>query len=433
MEFKLDIEKVFLNFISQDKEKLKEALSYSFDTNYFLNKENIIYFDWIRKYWNKYSDIPNIEFIKERIEIIDISKHNFDFVLDSLRKRLVKNNFVKLMDRFGEYIKNDFDLEELNKKIYKELFIVTKNEKKSYIDVNEISQKRVEKYFEDIKNNTNNKGILTKIEFLDNLTYGIKPEDLVVVLSDMGVGKTWFLLYLALKAWEEGNSVLFFSLEMSQSKILTRLESLICNIAPTLILKGLMNKEELTKYSDVLIKLKENPNKFIIIENVDGCSEILSSCEFHKEMNNVKIIFIDQLTHISRNTSGTVDWQVYTKTIQDLKQLVAKKTKLPVVVASQLNVEYIKQYKKNNDYIPSKEHTAFSYAIMREADLVLALFKNKKMKEEHVLGTEILKYRDGDIDNNSTFFLDWNFFKDRKVQIGERKNYVFSSFDEQDI
>lgn len=53
----------------------------------------------------------------------------------------------------------------------------------------------------------------------------IRRGDLFSIVAGQGVGKTWWLMYIALRAWIKGYNVLFVSLEMNEKQMLIRIYS----------------------------------------------------------------------------------------------------------------------------------------------------------------------------------------------------------------
>lgn len=67
------------------------------------------------------------------------------------------------------------------------------------------------------------RGISLGWDYLDRLTNGAQPGDVIVVVARPGMGKSYLLLHAAMKAWEEGRPILIGSMEMSNNQLAKRM------------------------------------------------------------------------------------------------------------------------------------------------------------------------------------------------------------------
>ena len=68
-------------------------------------------------------------------------------------------------------------------------------------------------------------GLSSGLKDLDRVLHGFENSDLIVVGARPAMGKTGFLLSLAINMAEQGIPVLFYSLEMSNKQIIRRIIS----------------------------------------------------------------------------------------------------------------------------------------------------------------------------------------------------------------
>ncbi|MEM2175253.1 MAG: DnaB-like helicase C-terminal domain-containing protein, partial [Candidatus Micrarchaeia archaeon] len=88
------------------------------------------------------------------------------------------------------------------------------------------------------------KGILTGYASIDKATSGMKPGELVVVMSGFAEGKSTLLLNIAYNVFKQGFNVVYFSLEMPYVQVVRRLDSLVSGIPYRKIKEGTLSVDE---------------------------------------------------------------------------------------------------------------------------------------------------------------------------------------------
>lgn len=203
------------------------------------------------------------------------------------------------------------------------------------IKINDI----LEKTLQNMQNAANSPygfgGIPTGLCDLDKALYGFENSDLIVVGARPAMGKTGFLITLALNMAKLDIPVMFYSLEMSNTQIANRIITNETGIDGHRIRTGRMNDKEW----DVLNRTIENIATYPIFLTDKNNWEIEVFCDKVKndiENTNAKIIFIDYLQLFSTREKYQNRYEEIALCTRELKKL-AKELDIPIIVASQLN------------------------------------------------------------------------------------------------
>ena len=178
--------------------------------------------DFLRLHFNKYDEIPSIEAIESSLGLdLDGSMNESHlFFLDEIFKRRLWNLQRQGTKSVAEKLEGKDPTgaaevwTEIHRKIQEEALTVRKVE--SLLSLG----KQVILDYKDAK--AGKRGIPTPWPSMDAQTLGWWPEDLVLFVGRLGIGKTWSLVICAHKAWITGNKVLVVSTEMSKMAMARR-------------------------------------------------------------------------------------------------------------------------------------------------------------------------------------------------------------------
>lgn len=203
------------------------------------------------------------------------------------------------------------------------------------IKINDI----LEKTLQNMQNTANSPyglgGIPTGLSDLDKALYGLENSDLIVVGARPAMGKTGFLITLALNMAKLDIPVMFYSLEMSNTQIANRIITNETGIDGYKIRTGRMNDTEW----DVLNRTIENIATYPIFLTDKNNWKIEDFCDkVRQNIDNInaKIIFIDYLQLFSTREKYQNRYEEIALCTRELKKL-AKELDIPIIVASQLN------------------------------------------------------------------------------------------------
>lgn len=245
-------------------------------------------------------------------------------------------------------------------------------------------------------------GIPSGFMDIDNKTDGFQPNDLIIVGARPSIGKTAFLLNVAINASIKAQAIpIIFSLEMSAESLIKRMMSSLTEING-MKLKNVYQyttDEEKEKWIKAIGDV-EKINPRIFDKPRQKVSEMRAKIRKIKHDNPDQkiIVFIDYMTLIapSINYKGNMHAQI-TEISADLKS-VAKEYKCPVVCLAQLS----REVEKRNDKRPTMADLRESGSIEQDADIIMMLYRDEYYNEttpenKDVLEIGIVKNRDGEV------------------------------------
>jgi replicative DNA helicase len=239
-------------------------------------------------------------------------------------------------------------------------------------------------YYERLKNGMT--GILTPWPTVNDATLGFWPEDFVLYVARLGVGKTWTLILLANYAWHVCKKrVLFATTEMSQIKILQRWVAVHFKLTYNDLRRGRLDAFAEQKMKDGLEAIRDAEGLDIIGGDFDFRIE---SLEAAIEESEPDIVFVDGAYLLKVSGDGRTEKAA--NSFDELKR-TAKRNQIPLVSSTQFNRE-VKSNKLNS---AAAEKIALSDAAGWNADLIFGLVQTEDMKKDRRLIQKPLKFREG--------------------------------------
>lgn len=203
------------------------------------------------------------------------------------------------------------------------------------IEIKEILEKSIQEIMVTANNSCGLIGLPSGFEALDKVLYGFDNSDLIVVGGRPAMGKTGFMLSVAINMAEQHIPVLFYSFEMSKTQVVKRIISIVTNIALDKIRSGGLGRQELDKLKKAMAVVCSYP---IYINDSDKwsiedfCKKVIEDVE----KNNARVIFIDYLQLFSSSEKCQNRYEEIALCTRKLKRL-AKELNLPIIVSSQLS------------------------------------------------------------------------------------------------
>ncbi|MDE6120535.1 MAG: replicative DNA helicase, partial [Muribaculaceae bacterium] len=253
-------------------------------------------------------------------------------------------------------------------------------------------------------------GLPTGFRGLDKLTSGWQNSDLIIIAARPAMGKTAFVLSMALNIAMMNNPVAVFSLEMSNLQLVNRLISNACEMPGEKIKSGQLTEIEWTQLLNRMQKLNGVP---LYVDDTSGLSmmELRTKARRLVREHGVKLIVIDYLQLMTAGVKlGSREQEVSTIS-RSLKQL-AKELDIPVIALSQLNRKL--EDRGNKDKRPQLSDLRESGAIEQDADIVCFIHRpeyytrtatdengnNIRGKAEFI----VAKHRSGSVDTVDMLF-----------------------------
>lgn len=177
--------------------------------------------------------------------------------------------------------------------------------------------------------------ISTGIDKLDTAAGGLHPGDLIIVAGRPSIGKTEFLLHLALHTADIGKTpVLIFSLESSAELLTKRLLGITSGVNTRLLDSGHLINDDESKLSRANELLSNLP---IVIDDTPdtNINRIRDKARCFVTERESGIIAVDYLQLI-RVDSGAISWdETIGKIVWELKEM-ATELNVPVIALSQV-------------------------------------------------------------------------------------------------
>jgi replicative DNA helicase len=210
-------------------------------------------------------------------------------------------------------------------------------------------------------------GISTGYPDLDDRCKGFHPGELIIVAGRPGSGKTNMGLNLASNVLNQGKSVLFFTLEMTNNELLGRFCSLRSNVLYSDVLSANFDKDGqesawplITSFVGTMRDMK----LYIDDDAGNSLSGIASKARQIKMRYGLDMIVVDYLGLV--DAPGFNDTERTGAVSRGLKRL-AKDLSCPVVALAQLN----RDSTKRSDTKPQLSDLRQSGSIEQDADIVM--------------------------------------------------------------
>jgi replicative DNA helicase len=245
-------------------------------------------------------------------------------------------------------------------------------------------------------------GIVSGYLDLDNKTDGFRGNDFVIVGARPSMGKTAFVLNLAINASQKSNAIpIIFSLEMKTDSLLKRIMSNLAEVNGMKLKNPYhyTNQDEKERWIKALgelekidLKIYDKP-KQTISEMRAKIRKVMSENPDRKV-----IVYIDYLTKIkaSQNYQGNTHAEI-TEISDDLKTM-AKDFDIPVICLAQLSRGVEQRQNKR----PLSSDLRESGSIEQDADIIMMLYRDEYYNEtteenRNLLEVDLTKNRDGEV------------------------------------
>lgn len=233
-------------------------------------------------------------------------------------------------------------------------------------------------------------GISTGLKDLDWRTGGLQRSDLIILAGRPSMGKTALATNIAvnvasdLKKAKKPGVVAFFSLEMSDEQLATRIISAAAKVPSERIRRGQIGEKEFARLVD---QSKLNADVPLEIDATGGLTiaQIAARARRIQRQKGLTLIVIDYLQLLSGSKKTTANkTQEITEITTGLKAL-AKELDVPVLALSQLS----RQVEMRSDKRPQLSDLRESGSIEQDADVVMFVYR-----EEYYISREQPPERD---------------------------------------
>lgn len=147
------------------------------------------------------------------------------------------------------------------------------------------------------------KGFDTGLEPLDRRTGGFLPTHTWIIGGYTSLGKTFFVLQLALNVLRQGAKVMIFSTEMDRKMIVLRMLGNLAGLGTINILKGNIDEADKAELADAEKLLAGYKDNLLIYDNVYTLEEIRLKAKKEKIRNGLDIIIVDFIQNLRGEAS----------------------------------------------------------------------------------------------------------------------------------
>jgi len=248
------------------------------------------------------------------------------------------------------------------------------------------------------------RGVPTGFTDLDRLLGGLQKSDLCIVAGRPGMGKTSWLLSVALNAARAiKGRIAIFSMEMSNEQIVQRLVSSETGISTHVLRQGQLQERDWTLFVQATGSLS---GLRIYLDDTPALSPVQMRTKCRRLYNEygLDLIMVDYLQLM---TSGTGRQENRVQEIsfisRHLKQ-IARELNVPVLAAAQLS----RAVEQRQDKRPQLSDLRESGSIEQDADVVMFIYRDEVYNEETERKNQadviVAKHRNGPTGSVTLYF-----------------------------
>lgn len=231
--------------------------------------------------------------------------------------------------------------------------------------------------------------IPTGFKEVDDIMYGglSTVEEMLVIISRTGNGKTWMATKMAESAQSHGFPVLFYSPEMQSSYIGTRFDTWRNHFENSRLFRGDYNEE----YYNYVRKLEEEETPVYVLEDKDAPGGAVTTPYLKRLIKNLHIreLIIDGLSYVEDVRKGSSDSERYKHIANDIFK-TSKELGCATVLMMQANRETQNCKDDKGEVFPTIANAEGSDHPCRIATQVIAM---RQIFEKHVMDLRLEKAR----------------------------------------
>lgn len=374
-----------------DEDRLNEVNRSGITEQFLQDDECESVLSYIKRHYSEYKKVPSRGAVKQAFPNFDFAPYTepLEYFIDALKETYRRGVLEEaLLDANRKYSSDTKAAESLIRDALSKLAVT----QQSFKDLNlaDSATDRIEAYAVRAANPGAN-GILSGWEKIDYCTLGWHAEELIVLVGEKYVGKSWLMLWLAYQAMIQGERVLFATKEMSAESMANRFDSIYASIKFDSLRRGELSDLEYERFKTSLEQFGRKPGEGTITLAKHGLASIADIEQKAIEVD-ATIVFVDSVylfnaEGIERSGSETQRRMA----ISQRCKLAAQSLGMPIIVSTQAG------RKKAGKPTADLDNIEWSNAFSQDADCVLMITKDEIDRDLGRLRMHILKSRDGDI------------------------------------
>ena len=250
-------------------------------------------------------------------------------------------------------------------------------------------------------------GVPSGFRDLDELTSGFQKSDLVIIAARPSMGKTSFVLNIALNAALEGKSIGIFSLEMSKEQLFLRILTSEARVDAHRFRGGYLGEQDYERIAVALSRLHEL-KVFIDDTPSAGILGMRAKSRRLKLEHGLDLLVVDYL-QLMQGRGRFESRQAELASISRSLKILAKELRVPILALSQLS----RAPEARADHRPQLSDLRESGALEQDADVVMFIFREemygppeeRRPESENTAKIIIGKQRNGPIGDIDLAFL----------------------------
>jgi replicative DNA helicase len=247
---------------------------------------------------------------------------------------------------------------------------------------------------------------------IDLVFGGFHKSELVIFGGRPSMGKSQFLINLALHLIKTDKSVLFFSMQMSEMQVVLRIMAAITGIRLSNISTNKLSAEEIAEIAEQAKQIADF--KLFVNDNCFDFSAFIPHCEQQIQENGTEIVFIDDIDMLFLNKTKK-ESHAFAKEICNL----AKSHNITIIMSTSISR---KMEMRGGDRIPRLSDFTINEYLEQHADKIIALYRpeyygiymdENGVDTQNILELFLVKNKQGSqnaarfkINNNFTQFCD---------------------------
>lgn len=384
LDYSPEVEDLFISFMMSNPDLFVRCKGI-IKSKYFDEKKNRDTVAFIESYSTDFSEIPSVSQIKA------VAKKDITLIPEEAKQH--ENWFLREFEKFcrhkalREAILSSPDL--LNEGRYGEVEAVIK----AAVQVALVKDLGLDYYanpkarLEELKNNRGN--ISTGWKTVDEKLYGgLNRGEITIFAGQSGAGKSLFLQNLAVNWAQTGLTVVYLSLELSESLCATRIDAMHTDLETREVMRNIddvhMKVRAIQQKTKGAIQIKQLPN---------GCTSndiraYIKEYEINtgKKVDAILVDYLDLMFPMSRKVSAE-NLFVKDKYVTEELRNLAVELDIIIVSASQLN----RGSYEESEFGPN--HIAGGISKVNTADNLIGIFTSASMKESGRYQIQFMKTR----------------------------------------
>ncbi|MGQ9909770.1 MAG: replicative DNA helicase [Candidatus Flexifilum sp.] len=306
------------------------------------------------------------------------------------RRLLVAGDEIKALA-----LKEDLPIERVTAEAESRLFSVTElSVRKDIIPMRDAIAEYFDRMEHLVQHPDEPMGLPTGFRDLDEMMGGLQPSDLLIFAGRPGMGKTSFLLSVALNAAKFGARVLIFTMEMGADQIVQRLISMETGINTQKLRLGQLTQYDWNRFVQATGRLADL-NVFIDDSAALTPLQLRTKCRRLQHEFGLDLVIVDYIQLMSAGggyENNRVQEISYIS--RSLKEL-ARELNVPLFCAAQLS----RAVEQRQDKRPQLSDLRESGSLEQDADIVAFLYRdavyNQASEQPNAADIIVAKHRNG--------------------------------------